>query len=491
MGAGPGDPGLLTLRGKEALERADVVLYYALANSRLLDFAPAGAERILVGHRHGQETVGQNSIEEMLVDYARRGKSVVRLKGGDPFVFGRGAEEAQACAIAGVPFSVIPGVSSASAAPAYAGIALTHRDLSSSYTVVTGRPGRNRDGEEVEADWESLARGGGTLVLLMAMTRISEISAKLIGAGMSAETPAAAGRWGTLPRQKTVTGCLGDIANTAAAELIRPPVVFVIGDVVRLAESIYWYEKLPLFGRRIVVTRARHQAAEFSRRLEESGAWVLEYPTIEIRRLEIADSRLDEVAGADWLLFSSVNGVEHFFASYLAAGRDLRELAGVGIAAIGPATAAAVKRRGLKVDVQPLEYRAEALLEALGEVRGMRMILARAKVAREVLPEQLRARGAEVTVLPVYQTVVPPDSSQFTEFGEVDMVTFTSASTVGNFDRINGGRAAELLAGVKVAAIGPITAAALRDKGIGVDAMPHDYTIPALAAEIERCFANG
>ncbi|HEY2775716.1 MAG TPA: uroporphyrinogen-III C-methyltransferase [Candidatus Binatia bacterium] len=488
VGAGPGDPGLLTLKGRDVLARADVVLYDALASDRLLAHAPPGAEKILVGKRHGRDSVSQQEIESLLVARARDGKKVVRLKGGDPFIFGRGGEEAEACRRAGVRFEVVPGVTSAVAVPAYAGIPLTHRDHSSIVSFVTGRSGEARPGYDI--DWATLARTGGTLVFLMAMTKIGEIATSLIDAGMDPQTPATGIRWGTLPRQKTVTSTLARIGVDAEA-LVRPPVIFVVGDVAALASELSWYEKLPLFGRRIVVTRARHQAAALASRLEAGGADIIEFPTIEMRDLVVSDGDFDKATSAGWLVLTSVNGVESFFRQFLAKRRDLRELAGVRLAAIGPATREAIEARGLNVDVQPDEYVAEALLEALGDVSGQRIVLARAETAREVLPDVLQRRGAVVDVVSLYRTSTPEAPADApAALGEFDMATFTSSSTVTGFDSLCGGRARQVLNGRRVAAIGPVTARTLEDLGIAVDVMPGKYTIDALAAAIEEFFAN-
>ena len=495
VGAGPGDPGLLTLRGRDVLAGADVVLYDSLANDRLLGHAPASAEKVLVGKRHGRagdaRNVSQAEIEALMLAHARAGKAVVRLKGGDPFIFGRGGEEAEACRRAGVEFEVVPGVTSAVAVPAFAGVPLTHREHSSLVTFVTGQSGSARP--DADIDWTALARTGGTLVFLMAMTRIGEIAAKLVAAGMSADTPVAGIRWGTLPRQRKVVSTLARIGKDAGHDLVRPPVVFVVGAVAGLADDLGWYERLPLFGRRIVVTRARRQAEALASRLERSGAQVLECPTIELSELPISPSVLDAAGGYDWLLLTSVNGVDAFFGQFLAAGRDLRELAGVKLAAIGPATRRAVEARGRRVAAEPGEYRAEALLEVLGDVGGKRILLARAEVAREVLPDSLRERGAHVDVVPVYRTSAPPVSSPadaIEALGDFDMVTFTSSSTVSGFDGLCARGARETLAGKLVAAIGPVTAQTLESLGIAVDVMPVDYTIDALADAIEAFFAN-
>ena len=491
VGAGPGDPGLITVKGAECLGRADVVLYDSLVNDRLLALAPPGAECVLVGKRHGRTTVRQEEIERLLVEHARTGRMVVRLKGGDPFVFGRGGEEAEACRSAGVPFEVVPGVTSAVAVPAYAGIPLTHRDHASSVTIVTGRPGEGRD--PATYDWAALAATGGTLVFLMAMLRAAELTSQLIGAGMDPETPAAAVRWGTTPRQQTVHGTLADIAKRAEAKELRPPVVMVVGGVAGLADRIGWYESLPLFGRRIVVTRARPQADALARRLEALGGEAVAYPVIEIVGPADAGAveRAFTTAGTyDWLLLTSPNGAQRFFEGYLAAGRDIRTLAGVRIAAIGAATAEVIERTGVRVAATPREYRAEGLIEVLGAVRGSRVLIARAERAREILPDELRRRGATVDVVALYRTVVPSSTPPFESLGDVDMVTFTSSSTVENFDRLAQGRGRAILERSAVAAIGPITSATLEQIGIVPDVVAEPYTVEALSAAIATYFAN-
>ncbi len=488
VGAGPGHPGLLTLRGRDLLATADVVFYDALVNPRLLDLTRPEARRVLVGKRHGRVTIAQEEIEALMIESALAGNAVVRLKGGDPFVFGRGGEEAAACRRAEVPFEVVPGVTAAIAVPAFAGIPVTHRRHASVVTFVTGRPGEGKD--ENDPDWAALAHTEGTLVLLMAMTRIGEIAGKLLEAGMSPSTPAAAIRWGTLPRQTTVRASLAEITAKTEEAGLRPPVVFVLGEVASDDLGLGWYEDLPLFGRRIVVTRARHQAAEFTSLLEAAGAWVLEYPTIEITELDVPEDALDRASRADWLVLTSVNGVERFFDAYLGSGRDIRELAGVKIAAIGPATAASVEKRGVQVAARPAEYRGEALLEALGEVDGLTVVLARAEVAREVLPRELAERGADVEVVPVYRTVIPEVEAAAAELSDVDMVTFTSSSTVRNFDRLNSGRGKEILSETAVAAIGPITEATLREIGVAPDVVADSYTIADLTTAIIDYFAN-
>ena len=491
VGAGPGDAGLVTVKAVECLAQADVVLYDALANEQLLRFSPARAERRLVGKRHGRVTVEQAEIERLLIEHARAGRVVVRLKGGDPFIFGRGGEEAEACRSAGIPYEVVPGITAATAVPAYAGIPLTHRQFASTVTFVTGRPG---DGsEELSYDWEALVRTRGTLVFLMATLHAAGIASRLIAAGMDPATPAAAIRWGTTPRQRTIRAPVADIGERVDAEGLRPPVVLVVGRVAALAERLAWYESLPLFGRRIVVTRARHQAGELARRLEGLGAEAIEFPTIELADAPdgaALESALAAASRYDWVVLTSANGAERFFDAFLAPGRDIRDLHGVRIAAIGPATRAVVEKRGVRVAVEPAEYRAEALVEALGDVAGTRILLARAEQAREVLPEQLRARGAEVDVVAMYRTVVPAEPAPAERLSGADMITFTSASTVENFVTLAGDRVRTLLDRTAVAVIGPVTAAALERIGVAPDVMPREYTIEALVAAIVAYFAS-
>ncbi len=491
VGAGPGDPKLLTRRGEEVLGEADVVLYDALVDPRLLELARDDSEHILVGKRHGKVTVPQEQIEQMMVESAAEGKTVVRLKGGDPFLFGRGGEEAQACHQAGIHFEVVPGVTSAVAVPAYAGIPLTHREINSSVTILTGQPGELH--YTLPYDWDALANTKGTLVFLMAVLKIEAIAAKLLEAGMAGDTPVAVIQWGATPRQKTVVATLSSVAESIEEAEIRPPAVVVVGQVATLASEISWYERLPLFGKRIVVTRARHQAAEFADLLERDGAEVLLCPTFEVMGPEdpkaVADA-FDTAGSYDWLILTSVNGVHRFFHAYLGRGKDIRELADVDIAAIGPATTAAIEAFGIRVSVTPPEYRAESLLDALGDVSGKRIMIARAEVAREVLPDTLRERGASVDVVSTYRTVVPAEPVPLETLGLPDMITFTSSATVRNFVNADERRALELLSRADVASIGPITSATLREFGVEPTVEPQEFTIPALAECISRHFAK-
>jgi uroporphyrinogen III methyltransferase/synthase len=503
VGAGPGDPGLLTLRGKRCLGRADVVVYDYLANPRLLRFAAPGAECIFCGkHGGGTGIMKQAEINALLVEQARAGKTVVRLKGGDPLLFGRGGEEACALQEAGIRFEIVPGVTSASAVPAYAGIPLTHRDYGSSVTIVSGQGAADKEGADVP--WEHLAHGG-TLVLLMSVTQLAANLGRLREAGLSAATPAALVRWGTKPGQEVIVGTVGDLGARVALLRVRPPAVVVVGNIVGLRERLQWFETSPLFGRRIVVTRARRQASDFVDRLEARGAEVIELPAIEIvppESFETLDAALHRLPEYGWVIFTSVNGVEAFLARVMAIGGDLRRLGGARLAAIGSETARALERAHLRADVVPGEFRAEALAAELGgAVQGERILLPRAEGARAILPETLRSLGARVDDVAVYRTRVPDVSvveiRDRLASGTIDLLTFASSSTVRNFVGLVG--AEQLRAGLaargpdgtrilRVGCIGPITAATAAELGLPVDVQPSTYTIPAFVEAIEGAF---
>ncbi len=485
VGAGPGDPGLLTLKGKRCLEEAEVIVYDYLANERLLAYARPDAERIYVGKRGGEHTLSQREINTLLIERARAGKIVVRLKGGDPFIFGRGGEEAEALVEAHIPFEVVPGVTSAIAAPAYAGIPLTHRDLASTVAFVTGQedPAKETSG----IDWKALANVG-TVVFLMGVKQLPEIVKRLIEHGRSPDTPVAIIRWGTRAEQETVTGTLHDIQEKVKG--FQPPAVTVVGEVVRLRDRLRWFERKPLFGRRIIVTRAREQQSVFAELLEGYGAEVLECPTIAIlppTDWAPLDQALDRIASYQWVIFTSVNGVHFFLRRLRERGKDLRILSGMKVAAIGPATASALEEIGLRPDCIPQEYRAEALVEALqGDLRGVRFLLPRAAEAREVLPEGLRERGAVVDVVPAYRTEKAADQGErirgVLKAKQTDAVTFTSSSTVVNFvEMFPGDDLPTLLHGVTIACIGPVTAETAARYGLTTHVMPGEYTIRALA----------
>jgi len=499
VGSGPGDPGLFTIKGARCMEEADAVVFDRLAPEVLLKHARPTAERIYVGKRPGNSTMSQEEINGLLVELGRAGKTVVRLKGGDPYIFGRGGEEALALIEAGLPFEVVPGVTSGVAAPAYAGIPVTHRNVSTSVAFVTGHEDPTKGRSDV--DWATIANGADTLVLYMGVGRLKEISAELVAAGRSPETPVACVRWGTIPEQRTVTGTLEDIAQRVAEADLKPPAITVVGEVVALREAgLDWYERRPLFGRRIVVTRARAQAGELSVELERLGAEVYEFPTIEIQPPEDfgpLDAAIRDLDTFGWIVFTSVNGVEAFLARLRHHGSDLRAVPRrTKIAAIGPATAQRIEEAGLRVDVVPEEYRAEALIEAFegDSLAGERILIPRAKVAREILPEKLREAGAEVFVPPAYESVASSEGkaelARWLEGGGIDCVTFTASSTVENFVGAFGSEeAARLLAGARVACIGPITAETARKYGLRVDAEAGEYTILGLVEAVVDLFA--
>lgn len=493
IGAGPGDPGLLTLKGKNILERADCIVYDFLAARELLRHARPEAEKIFVGKRGTAARLPQDDITRLLISKAREGKRVARLKGGDPFVFGRGGEEAEALVAAGIAFEIVPGVTSGIAAPAYAGIPVTHRGLTSSVCFISAHQDPALGPDAI--DWTSVAVSCGTLVFFMGTKNLPAIASKLIERGRVPSTPVAVIHWGTRPSQQVVTGTLEEIAARAAH--IQPPTVIVVGEVVRMRDCLQWFEKLPLFGRRIVVTRTREQAGALRDDLEELGAEVIELPTIAIRPptswkpLDGAIARLEEF---QFLLVTSVNGVRNFLARLKACGRDLRDLKGLTIGAIGPATAAAFERAGIRVDFVPGEYRAEGLLEAMQEFKlaGRAVLIPRAKVARDLVPKALAERGARVEVVEAYETVVPDIPRE--ELDRLltpppDAITFTSSSTASNFAKLLGRRKpAEVLRGVAVASIGPVTSETLRQLGLDVTLEAKESTIPGLVQALKEHF---
>ncbi len=498
VGAGPGDPGLLTLRGAECLSKADVVVYDYLANPVLLDRARTDAERVYVGKQGGRPSMSQDEINRILVERGQAGKTVVRLKGGDPFIFGRGGEEAEALAAAGVAFEVVPGVTSAIAAPAYAGIPVTHRDFVSTVTFVTGHEDPEKTSSSI--DWAGLAHGG-TLVFFMGVKTLPGIVQQLVSHGRPPDTPAAVIRWGTRPEQETVVGTLAGIVEQVRARGIEPPALTVVGEVVRLRERLNWFEGKPLFGRRILVTRAREQASVFAEGLREQGAVPVEFPAIEIRPPDSwaeVDAALERLGGYDWMVFTSANAVRFLLERLRASGRDVRALGAARICAIGPSTAAALEALGLRVDVVPPEYRAEAVaaVSAMEDLRNRRVLYPSAKGARDVVPRALVAAGAKVDVVTAYQNVLPGGGAAaevraLLENGTIDAVTFTSASTVRNLVELLGERdAPALLARTVVAAIGPVTAEAARAAGLRVDLVPESYTIPALTRALVARFAR-
>ena len=492
IGAGPGDPGLLTLRGAEALASADVVIYDYLANPALLAHAPDGAERIYVGKKAGCHTLSQDEINALLVERGLAGQRVARLKGGDPFVFGRGGEEALALVEAGVPFEVVPGVTSAVAAPAYAGIPVTHRGLASSFAVVTGHEDPTKD--ESAVDWSRLATGVDTLVFLMGVGNLPRIVEQLVAHGRPADTPAALVRWGTMPGQQAVSGTLADIAARVEAAGLRPPAVTIVGSVAGLREQLRWFEERPLFGQRILVTRTRQQASALSTRLRALGAEAIELPTIHIAPpgdWAPLDRAIAGLGNYDWIVFTSVNGVSAFWERLDRAGLDARALHVVRVAAIGPATAAGLQARGLRADYVPGEYVAEAVAAGLGDVRGLRVLLPRADIARPALAGLLRGGGAEVDEVTAYCTLQPESGAGELRdlLAGVTVATFTSSSTVRNLAamaRVAGLDLPRALARATIACIGPITAGTARDLGLSVHIVAEEYTIDGLVEALIR-----
>ena len=498
VGAGPGDPDLITLRGRELLERADRVVYDALVDLHLLDYMRPDAEKLFAGRRGADPEARQKTIDRLLVEGARQGLEVVRLKGGDPFVFGRGGEEAEVLAREGVEFEIVPGVSSVIAGPAYAGIPLTHRAHSSSVLIATGHEDPSRPTSHLR--WEVLARSADTLLFMMSIRNLGAILSKLQKHGRDGSTPAAVIERATWPRQRTVVGTLATLEQRAREEGISPPALLVVGNVVLVRKSTAWLERRPLFGRRVLITRARHQAVRLRRLLWEAGAEVVEFPTIEIRPPSSwapADKAIGELEAYDWLLFTSANGVDAFFDRLWIKGRDLRALSRARLGAIGPATARRLEERGLRADVIPREFRAEGVLEALhDQVRGARILLARAREAREVLPRQLReAEGAQVDVVEVYRSELPEvDASELRrelQQSRIDVVTFTSSSSVKNLARLLKVKSlSELMGECEVGCIGPITSDTARAHGLSPSIEPEQYTITALAAAVIDRFKN-
>ena len=482
VGAGPGDPGLITCKGRGILERADVVLHDHLANETLLRLAPPRAELIYVGKKKAVHAHTQEEICAMMIDRARRGLTVVRLKGGDPFIFGRGGEEAEALADAGIPFEVVPGVTSPLGIAAYAGVPLTHRDHTSVVTFVTGH-----DVEHI--DWDKIG-SAETLVIFMGLTTFAQIATEIMARGRSPETPAIVVRWGTRPDQETIAGTLATLPRLIQERGLKPPATIILGEVVKLREKLNWYERLLLFGRRIVVTRARDQAEALAGTLRVLGADVIEMPAIEIvpaADYGPLDRAIAELASYDWLIFTSANGVRYFMERLDQSRQDLRALR-ARICAIGDATRNAVTALHLKVDLMGEEFVAESLVEAFRSIdlAGKRVLLPRAAVARDILPRKLRERGACVDVVEAYRSVAPAGLAK--QAGEVfsggrrpDWVTFTSSSTVQNFVRVAG---RDVLSGVKVASIGPVTSATAKKLGLQISVEAKVFTSDGLVAAI-------
>jgi uroporphyrinogen III methyltransferase/synthase len=497
VGAGPGDPGLITVRGRDVLRLCDVVLFDALSHPALLEACPPEVELRDVGKRGGSKSPSQDWITSQLIELARAGRKVVRLKGGDPMLFARGAEEALALAQAGIDFEIVPGVSSPVAAAAYAGLPLTHRDLSSSVTFITGS---DREGKSWSPEaWRRLATATETIIVLMGMQRICDITRAIIDGGRSPTTPAAVVMWAARPAQRVVVAKLADIADVARRTGLSNPALIVVGDVVGLRESLRWYDRQPLFGRRLLVPRPRHQAAGTAEAIRRRGAEPIVLPTIEIgpapdpEALRAAARRVSEY---DFCLFTSANGVERFFDALARVSLDARAFGRCKVGAIGPKTADALVPHGIRADLTAEEFVGESLAQAILDLGGVRRILIpRAKVAREQLPELLRKGGVAVDVVPAYITrpAGGEHKSRLTDLianNEVDVILFTSSSTVDSMVEMLGPNAAPLLARVTLASIGPITSATAARRGLEVAVTAETYTVEGLLDALEKHYAS-
>ncbi len=492
IGAGPGDPGLLTLKGFDCLKQADVVVYDRLVDVGLLELAPT-ARKIYVGKAADSHTIAQEAINQLLLRNAQEGKVVVRLKGGDPFILGRGGEEAEALASNGIPFEVVPGVSSAVAVPAYAGIPVTYRGLASSFAVITGHEDPSKADSSI--NWEKLAIGADTLVFLMGIQNLPEIVAKLLQHGRLPDTPVAVIKDGTRPEQKTAIGSLKNIVDRVKEHELSPPAVIVVGEVVRLREKLRWFDNRPLFGKRILVTRACHQASALSKLLVERGAQPIELPTIDIQRVPDAgelDQAISNLAQYQWIIFTSVNGVETFFERVHSLKLDTRALNGLKVAAIGPATSKALEQKGIMSDYCPDVYTSKGIITRLRSlnIAGQRFLLPRTDIADKELTESITRLGGEVHEIAIYRTAPARSLSRVIEIlssGEIDVITFTSSSTVSNL--VTALKKEEVtLNGIKTACIGPKTAEATVKAGLNVDIVASEHTIPGLVAAIEEYF---
>ena len=501
VGAGPGDPGLITVRGKEILQKTEVLIYDYLAGEKLLDFVPKDTELIYAGKMGGiKHTHTQDEINEMLVDRVKAGKIVVRLKGGDPFIFGRGGEELEELVKAGLDYEAVPGVTSASAAATFAGVPITHRACTSSVAFITGHERPDKSVSSIA--WDKISTGVGTLVFYMGIKNLPSITANLITHGRDPKTPVAVVRWASLPYQRSVVGTLETIADIVKKEGIKPPALTIVGDVVNYREKLDWYEGRPLFGKRIIVTRTREQASELVSLLGENGAHCLEHATISIHppdSWEETDQAITHLQSFDWVLFTSINAIHHFFKRLYDQGQDSRTLHGVSIAAIGRVTANILLEYGLKADLIPDEFTGDGLAEAMVQqgLEGQKILIPRALKAREILEKTIQENGGKVVVAPVYQNVPPVYEGtvlrEEIKNGEVDMVTFTSSSTVTNFmamlNATDNKELQEFLKDVKIAVIGPVTAKTVQKFGLTIDVQPETYTIASMVDSIVDYFS--
>ncbi|MFZ5969798.1 MAG: uroporphyrinogen-III C-methyltransferase [Bacillota bacterium] len=497
IGAGPGDYKLITLKGLECIQTADVILYDRLAGEKLLEFAREDAERIFVGKAPDCHAYKQEEINQLLVSKAKEGKVVARLKGGDPFVFGRGGEEALELMEHGIEYEIVPGVTSAVSVPAYAGIPVTHRNVSSSFHVITGHEDPLKEDQSI--NYEALAKVEGTLIFLMGVNNIDKICSNLTKYRQSVDRPAAVIMRGTTAHQKMVKGNLGNIAALVKEHQIENPAIIIVGEVVELSDQLHWLEKRPLFGKKILVTRTRQQASYLSRRIEELGGEAIEFATIKIENpdtFDEIDKAIGEIEKYDWVVFTSVNGVHAFFDRMKKLDFDIRLLYKAKLCAIGPTTAKNLEDMGFTVEYVPEEFRAEGIVEGLkGKIRsGDKVLLPRADIARELLIDELIKMGAQVDNVHVYRTVVPEqDRERLTTLlkeGNLDMITFTSSSTVRNFIQILGGENVELLKDIKLAAIGPITESTALELGLTITIQAEEYTIDGLVTAIQAYYQN-
>ncbi|NLC69858.1 MAG: uroporphyrinogen-III C-methyltransferase [Desulfuromonadaceae bacterium] len=493
VGAGPGDPGLITVKGLRCLREAEVVVYDLLANPLLLEEAPPRAERIFVGKSRGFHPTPQEKINELLVERARRGKKVVRLKGGDPYIFGRGGEEAQYLVRHGIPFEVVPGITAAFAAAAYAGIPITHRDYTTSVGLVTGH--MDPEKKMTSLDWEKLAGAVGTLAFYMGMANLPLISSELIRHGRSPQTPVAVISWGTTPRQRTLVATLGDVVERVEGEGITPPAIILVGEVVSLRQELRWFDRKPLLGKRVLVTRASAQGRGLAELLEERGCESLLCPVIEILPPDDSgemEAAIASLAGFDYVILTSANGVDFFWSFLRAAGRDARALSGPVLVAVGPKTALALEAHGLHAELVADEFRAEGVVDLLRrrEMAGKRVLYPRGDRARQLIPRELDLLGATVVSPVAYRTVLTENNRErileLLRQEKIDAVTFTSASTVEDLVQLIGEDAPVLLKKVTLASIGPLTSAALKRLGLSVAVEAELSTMEGLVTALEN-----
>ncbi len=500
VGSGPGDPGLITVKALEKIREADAIIYDYLAGKEFLKEARPSAELVYVGKTGKNHAVEQIDINQILIKKAHEHKCVVRLKGGDPYVFGRGAEEAEELVNAGIPFEVVPGVTSAVAAPAYAGIPVTHREHASLVTFVTGHENPNKDQSSI--DWENLARNKGSLVFLMGVKNLEIITSSLINNGMSPDTPAALVRWGTTPDQSSFLSCLQHIAEESLKRGFKAPAVLVVGSVASLKPKLDWYEKKPLFGKQVLITRSREQSVKMADRILGQGGKPLLFPTIQIKEphdFSDLDRSISSASCYDWIIFTSVNGVDAFFRRFFSTGHDIRELAGPKFGAIGPVTAQAIRKHGIKVELLAAQFIQEGVLDALRQkdIVGKRFLIPRAEKARDILPEGISGMGGSVSVVTAYRTDLPDHADvkpvrESLANRDIDVITFTSSSTVTHFMELLGKEdAGSLLEGVVLASIGPVTSRTIREFGLEPTLEASEYTIDGLLDAIDHHFCNG